>query len=140
MSESAVTRLTLFVLTLIQGSRVFAQDQSPSEKVTNDPAKCSEAFEQTLLNLDYREVEVTTVEYAPGASSPKHRHDVAVFAYVLEGSVQSQLEGEELKAFKQGDVVSDREPRTWFLGTPVKKNERSCPCFLLENKVRRLRR
>lgn len=62
-------------------------------------------FKQTLPNLDYRKVEVITVEYAPGASSPKHGHDVAVFAYVLEGSVQSQLEGEELKTFKRRDVV-----------------------------------
>lgn len=72
MNESAATRVvmkvTLFVLTLIQASLVFAQDQSPSEKVTNDPAKRSKVFKQTLPNLDYRKVEVITVEYAPGAS------------------------------------------------------------------------
>ncbi len=34
-----------------------------------------------------------TVEYAPGASTPKHRHDAHVFGYVLEGSIITQAEG-----------------------------------------------
>jgi hypothetical protein len=60
---------------------------------------------------------------------------------VLGGSVQSQLEGEELKTFKQGEIWW--EPRGTAHVVPrnaSKKNERSCSCFLLENKGRRLRR
>ena len=34
-----------------------------------------------------------TVEYAPGATDPIHRHGAHVFVYVLEGSVIMQAKG-----------------------------------------------
>ncbi len=61
-------------------------------------------FEQMLPQGDFRQVNVITVSYGPGGASPKHRHDVAVFAYVLEGVVESQLQGQELKTYKQGEM------------------------------------
>ena len=58
MSESAVYAVVmkriLFVLTLIQASLAFAQDQGAGEKVVNDPAKLNDVFKQTLPNVDYR--------------------------------------------------------------------------------------
>jgi quercetin dioxygenase-like cupin family protein len=33
------------------------------------------------------------VEYAPGASSPEHRHNAHTFVYVLEGAVVMQVKG-----------------------------------------------
>ena len=33
------------------------------------------------------------VEYAPGGSDPEHRHNAAVFVYVLEGAVVMQTKG-----------------------------------------------
>jgi len=76
-----------------------------------DPAKDgdhaprrTEVLSQALPKGDFRKVAAVTVEYAAGGESPKHRHDVAVFAYVLQGSVESQLEGEKLKVFKQGEM------------------------------------
>ena len=35
-----------------------------------------------------------TVEYAPGASSGKHRHNAHTFVYVLEGAIVMQSQGE----------------------------------------------
>ena len=58
MSESAVYAVVmkriLFVLTLIQSSLAFAQDQSAGEKVVNDPATLNDVFKHTLPNVDYR--------------------------------------------------------------------------------------
>ena len=34
-----------------------------------------------------------TVELAPGAASPPHRHNASTFVYVLEGSVVMQVKG-----------------------------------------------
>jgi quercetin dioxygenase-like cupin family protein len=59
---------------------------------------------QTLPKLDYRKASMITVEYAPGMQSARHRHDVAVFVYVLEGTVESQIEGQEAKIYKRGGV------------------------------------
>lgn len=44
-----------------------------------------------------------TVSYAPGEASPAHRHPGSVFAYVLEGEVQSQLDSGAVVTYKAGD-------------------------------------
>lgn len=43
-----------------------------------------------------------TVTYAPGQASLPHVHPGSVFAYVLEGEVESQMEGEEPVHYKAG--------------------------------------
>ena len=40
-----------------------------------------------------REVQMITVEHAPGGSSPIHRHNAHAMVYVLEGSVVMQVKG-----------------------------------------------
>ena len=46
-----------------------------------------------LAGLTGKEAVMLTVEYAPGASSTKHRHNANTFGYVLEGSIVMQVEG-----------------------------------------------
>jgi quercetin dioxygenase-like cupin family protein len=46
-----------------------------------------------LAGLPDKEGVMLTVEYAPGASSSKHRHNAHTFVYVLEGAVVMQVEG-----------------------------------------------
>jgi quercetin dioxygenase-like cupin family protein len=43
-----------------------------------------------------------TVTYAPGQASLPHLHPGSVFAYVLEGEVESQMEGEQPERYKAG--------------------------------------
>jgi len=44
------------------------------------------------------------VDYRPGGFSAPHRHAASgfVFAYVLSGTVRSQIEGEPLRAYSAG--------------------------------------
>ena len=42
------------------------------------------------------------VDYAPGAASDPHVHPGSVFAYVLEGAVVTQVEGEQLTTYSKG--------------------------------------
>jgi len=46
-----------------------------------------------LTGIAGKEGAVMTVEYAPGALDPIHRHNAHVFVYVLEGSVIMQVKG-----------------------------------------------
>ena len=46
-----------------------------------------------LAGLAGKEAVMLTVEYAPGATSTKHRHNAHTFVYVLEGSIVMQVEG-----------------------------------------------
>jgi quercetin dioxygenase-like cupin family protein len=50
-------------------------------------------LEKDLAGLPGKEGVMLTVEYAPGASSSKHRHNAHTFVYVLEGAVVMQVEG-----------------------------------------------
>ncbi|MGH8011934.1 MAG: cupin domain-containing protein, partial [Candidatus Binataceae bacterium] len=49
-------------------------------------------LEHALPDVPGKHISMVTVEYAPGASSPPHRHPGSVAAYVLEGTVVSQVE------------------------------------------------
>ncbi len=62
------------------------------ETVAQNP-KITPLITKELAGLAGKEAVMLTVEYAPGASSSKHRHNAHTFVYVLEGSVVMQVEG-----------------------------------------------
>jgi quercetin dioxygenase-like cupin family protein len=49
-----------------------------------------------------KEIEVITVNYAPGAVDVIHRHDAHTVAYVLEGEVEMQVRGGMLQRLGPG--------------------------------------
>lgn len=60
---------------------------------------------QPLLDLPGREVRMTLLDRAPGASSPPHRHPGHhTFGYVIEGSYEFGINGEPPRALKAGDT------------------------------------
>jgi quercetin dioxygenase-like cupin family protein len=74
-----------------------SQDHTSATKVTP-------ILTRPLPDLHGKEVTMLTVEYAPGASSPPHRHDANTFVYVLEGSVVMQVAGGKDVILKPGDT------------------------------------
>ena len=61
-------------------------------------------LQKTLTDLPDREGLMLIVEYPPGASSAKHRHNAHTFVYVLEGTVIMQVEGGERVTLKPGET------------------------------------
>ena len=53
-------------------------------------------FRGDIINIPGKSLSVETVTYAPGAVSGSHRHakSAYIYAYVLEGAIRSQVEGE----------------------------------------------
>ena len=51
-----------------------------------------------------KELEVITVNYAPGAVDAMHRHDAHAVVYVLEGEVEMQVRGGTLQRLGPGQV------------------------------------
>ncbi len=70
-------------MTLVLGQPALAEDA------------VSVLMKHRLADMTGKEASVITVDYAPGAASDPHLHPGSVFAYVLEGAVISQLEGEK---------------------------------------------
>ena len=59
-------------------------------------------MKERLGDMASKEATVLTVDYTPGAASNAHVHPGSVFAYVLEGSVVTQLEGEQPMTYTKG--------------------------------------
>ena len=59
---------------------------------------------QALTGIDGKEGTMLTVEYAPGASTPKHRHNAHTFVYVLQGSIVMQVAGGQAVTLTPGQT------------------------------------
>jgi quercetin dioxygenase-like cupin family protein len=53
------------------------------------------------------ELRLMLVAYPPGYASPAHIHPVVGLNYILEGTAESQYEGEDLKTLNAGDSYQD---------------------------------
>ena len=78
----------------------------PAFAVAHDAGKVTKTFEHALPTLPGKSMIAVVVDYAPGGKSPSHRHAPSGFimAYVLEGQIRSQVEGEPAKVFKPGET------------------------------------
>lgn len=67
-------------------------------------AKETSLVTKHLPDVPGKEGLVETVLLAPGEVVPAHRHNADVFAYVLEGSIVTQLKGGEPRTVHTGEV------------------------------------
>lgn len=58
---------------------------------------------EPLAKMDNPEVRMLTLTVAPGATSHAHRHTGPVFAYILEGAIENQVDPEPAKTYTAGD-------------------------------------
>jgi quercetin dioxygenase-like cupin family protein len=80
------------VQTVLMGMLCLVAAPSTVPGVIQD-TKVTPIMTKDLAGLIEKEAVMLTVEYAPGASSNKHRHNANTFVYVLEGSIVMQVEG-----------------------------------------------
>jgi quercetin dioxygenase-like cupin family protein len=59
-------------------------------------------MKQPLGDMAGKVATMLIVDYTPGAASDAHVHPGSVFAYVLEGTVVAQLEGEQPMTYSKG--------------------------------------
>jgi quercetin dioxygenase-like cupin family protein len=101
--------LSLFVLTLV-GTAAQAQtvDTLLTKKLPEEPGK---------------EIQVITVNYAPGAVDVIHRHDAHVVVYVLEGEVEMQVRGSTLQRLGPGQVFYESPEDVHTVGRNASKTK-----------------
>lgn len=83
-----------------------------------------QVFDQPISNVPGKSLIAVEVHYKPGEKSPPHRHEKSAFimAYVVAGSIRSQVEGEPARVYHAGEswhedpgahhVVSENASRT----------------------------
>jgi quercetin dioxygenase-like cupin family protein len=72
-----------------------------------------------LPDIPGKEGLVITVDFAPGAEDPIHRHDAHAFVYVLEGSIVMQLKGAPAVTLKPGQVFYEGPKDVHIVGKNV---------------------
>lgn len=60
-------------------------------------------MQEPLGEITDPEVTVITLTVAPGAASPPHKHIGPVFAYILEGKIENQVDPDAPKSYGVGD-------------------------------------
>src|SRR5262249_56569355 len=110
-----VARLTLrwgvLGTALVVGQPVLAEDA------------VSVLMKRQLADMTGKEGTVITVDYAPGAESEAHVHPGSVFAYVLEGAVVSQLEGERPVTYTKGQSWYESPKKPHVVSKNASKTE-----------------
>ena len=80
-------------------------------------------IKERLADVTGKEATVQTVDYAPGAESVPHHHPGTVFAYVLEGAVVSQLEGEKPVTYTKGQSWYESPKKPHVVSKNASKTE-----------------
>ena len=78
--------------------------QATAGKKGGDSIGVKRLFEQAVPDIGGKEVRLVLLTVEPGGASQPHRHTGPVFAYVLEGTVQNQVDPEPLKTYHAGDI------------------------------------
>lgn len=78
--------------------------------------KVTELLTQPLEDVPGKEVAMITVDFAPGATDPVHRHDASAFVYVLEGTVEMQMEGAEKVTLGPGETFYENPTGVHLVG------------------------
>jgi quercetin dioxygenase-like cupin family protein len=82
--------------------RVTAAEKPRTQ--TFDGVTVTDLMTKDLVSGPGKEVTMITVDYAPGAADPVHRHNAQAFVYVLEGSIEMQMKGGEKVTLHPGDT------------------------------------
>ncbi|MGR6973673.1 cupin domain-containing protein [Streptomyces cynarae] len=84
--------------------RPTAAVASPAAMASTRPTETPERLlQQALPNVKGKTFTSMIVDFPPNARAMPHRHGQAfVYAYVLEGTVRSQLEGKPVSTYHQG--------------------------------------
>jgi quercetin dioxygenase-like cupin family protein len=100
----AVVMATAVVAAWRQISDPPRDTASPGEGVTE-----KQIFSKKLPNVPGKTLTVVQVDYRPGGFSVPHRHPASgfVFAYVLSGTVRSQVEGEQVREYSAGETWTE---------------------------------
>jgi quercetin dioxygenase-like cupin family protein len=82
----------------------------PAEKLpaanagqSSEPIRVDRLMSEPLAEMQDPELRMLTLTIAPGATLEPHRHTGPVFAYILEGTIENQVDPEPPKTYKAGD-------------------------------------
>lgn len=92
----------LFAAAVLAGTTGCAS--SRADTASPGPETLTPLIEQALPDVPGKTFTSAIVEFPPGARATPHRHgDAFIYAYVLEGTVRSQVDDEPVRAYHRGE-------------------------------------
>lgn len=97
--------ITILTAVLLCATPLLAHAQGAHDHAASSAGKVALKFGRALPNVPGKSMIAVEVSFAPGELSAAHRHAKSAFilAYVLEGTIRNQIEGEPAKVYHVGD-------------------------------------
>jgi quercetin dioxygenase-like cupin family protein len=80
-----------------------AQSRREAARARARPAGVRVLLREPLAEMPHAQVTMITLSLPPGSNAPPHRHTGPVFAYVLEGEIENQVEPDPPRRYRPGD-------------------------------------
>jgi quercetin dioxygenase-like cupin family protein len=102
----------ILAVAMLAGATAYTAPDQPTPATTPTATTASQPptetqtplLQQALPNVQGKTFTSAIVDFPPGARAAPHRHGEAfVYAYVLEGTVRSQLDDEPISTYHQGE-------------------------------------
>ena len=89
---------------MASGKSARAQSNpAPQNPTSGSSIGVNDLIREPLAQMPDPEVTMLTLTLAPGSNSHPHHHTGPVFAYILEGSIENQVDPGEPKTYHAGD-------------------------------------
>jgi quercetin dioxygenase-like cupin family protein len=99
------------------------------------PPQVTDLLTRPLADVPGKEVTMITVDYPPGGKDPVHRHDASAFIYVLEGTIEMQMEGAEKVTLHPGQTFYEDPKGVHLVGRNTSDTEPAkFVVFLVKNR------
>ena len=96
--QYTIKKIFIWLIILSSSTVIIARADEASMNVSREIVAA-----EALANVPGYKLTAVTVDIAPGVASPSHRHAGFVFVYVLEGTVESQLNSGDIVTYKVGE-------------------------------------
>jgi quercetin dioxygenase-like cupin family protein len=101
--SATVAALISGTVTTLRGEAAAPQQDSQEHSPSSAPRGVKSLIHESIGDLGDSEATMLILTLQPKHLSTPHKHSGPVFAYVLEGRVQNQVEPEEPKTYSVGD-------------------------------------
>jgi quercetin dioxygenase-like cupin family protein len=89
-------------------TEVFTADNTQSSRTAQPAAAAKTLMQEPLGNISEPKMSLFILNVTPGVTAPSHTHAGAVFAYILEGDIENQVEPDAPKVFHPGGFFHER--------------------------------
>jgi quercetin dioxygenase-like cupin family protein len=120
---ASVATLISGTVAALRGEAAAAQHEEHDQAASNTPRGVAPLLTESIGDIGDADASILTLQ--PKHVSAPHKHSGPVFAYVLEGRVQNQVDREEPKTYSAGDSWYEPAMHVHRMFTNLSNTERA---------------